>query len=186
MCGQTCAKGASQATIATCACSSMTLGDIRTPPSSLSPRKRTSLTVLFYSQDPVQLASPPTPPRRRATAPPSSPTTTVRPSLLPPLTSLSDPSFVAFVDLCIQDGLASVTGTVAVGASTSSVSHRPAATGSLNPNMTYVVVGAPTAATAAGLGAAATASGNSTKSAGERTLVGGVVGLVFGAMVVLA
>lgn len=84
-----------------------------------------------------------------------------------------------------MDGLASVTGTVAVGASTSSVSHGPVATGSLNPNMTYVVGGSPTAATAAGLGAAATGTSNGTRSAGERTIVGGVVGLVFGAMVVL-
>lgn len=142
----TCARGTSQAAIATCACSSMTLGDIRS-------------CAACVSADPATT---------RANS-----TTVVA-------------NYNAFVDLCIKDGLASVTGTVAVGASTSSVSQRPIATGSINANMTYIVIGAPTAASAAGLGASATGSANGTRSAGERTLVGSAVGLVLGAIVILA
>ncbi|KAL8291505.1 hypothetical protein RQP46_002483 [Phenoliferia psychrophenolica] len=131
-----CALGASQMEIATCACSSQVLGDIRTCAACVSADKDTTTAnstavVNDYNQ---------------------------------------------FVSLCIADGLATVTGTVAVGASTVAISRTlttlatGTATSAPASNATYTVPASITAATqvaSLGLGSSNTSS-SASGSAGHR------------------
>jgi hypothetical protein len=79
---QTCAKGSDQATIAACACSTQTLGDLRSCAAAISTSTKSSTNA-------TQVVV----------------------------------SYNAFVDLCQTEGLATVTGTIAAGESTSAVSR---------------------------------------------------------------
>ncbi|GAA6027217.1 hypothetical protein JCM8097_002494 [Rhodosporidiobolus ruineniae] len=81
-----CSKNTNQATIAACACSSVTLGDLRTTASCIS-------TTTTSSANATAVVN----------------------------------AYNSFVDLCTNEGLAKVTGTVEVGASTRSMA-RPSST----------------------------------------------------------
>lgn len=116
---------------------------------------------------------------------------TLHPLNAPPIEFLADTVSVPteFVNLCIEDGLATVTGTVAVGASTSSLprtlSSAPAsvtrstsipttatyeptiAAGTATQVASLVVSGAPTSSGTGSVGAAAAASSSKPATAGR-------------------
>ncbi|GAA5864787.1 hypothetical protein JCM1840_004902 [Sporobolomyces johnsonii] len=83
----TCSQESTQATIAACACSSLTLADLRSCASCISSTTTSSKNATLVVQ-----------------------------------------AYNSFVDLCTQEGLVSVTGTVAVGASTKPLSRSSTAT----------------------------------------------------------
>ncbi|GAA5834187.1 hypothetical protein JCM5353_006945, partial [Sporobolomyces roseus] len=89
---ETCAKGTDQASIAACACSTQTLGDLRSCAAAIS-------TSTKSTQNATEVVV----------------------------------SYNSFVDLCQTEGLATVTGTVAAGESTKSVS-RASSTSSVSSN----------------------------------------------------
>ncbi|GAA5943065.1 uncharacterized protein JCM15063_006290 [Sporobolomyces koalae] len=145
---ETCAKGTNQAMIAACACSTQTLGDLRTCASAIS----TTTTSATNATNVVQ-------------------------------------SYNNFVDLCQTEGLATVTGTIAAGESTSAVSRTSsssvpsgsAAASSASSHPTYNAASTPTStATVPALTVSPQASGvnaNSAKTnaASNPTTVGGSI-----------
>ncbi|GAA5881696.1 hypothetical protein JCM16303_005551 [Sporobolomyces ruberrimus] len=103
---ETCAKGTDQATIAACACSTQTLGDLRSCAAAISTstKSATNATQVVLSYN-------------------------------------------SFVDLCQTEGLATVTGTVAAGQSTSAVSRvstSSVASASSSSHPTYNAASTPT------------------------------------------
>ncbi|GAA5966189.1 hypothetical protein JCM3765_006079 [Sporobolomyces pararoseus] len=105
---ETCAKGSNQAEIASCACSTQTLGDLRSCAAAISTSTKSSTNA-------TQVVV----------------------------------SYNAFVDLCQTEGLATVTGTIAAGESTSTVSRvatssTPSSSASSSSHPTYNAQSTPT------------------------------------------
>ncbi|SCV73254.1 BQ2448_7179 [Microbotryum intermedium] len=146
-----CANQTSQSSVASCACSAQSLGDLRTCASCIADSGN-------------------------ATA-----------------KSSSVSNYNSFVDLCVKDGLATVTGTVSVGQSTSAVPRATTASASSASRAVYTTAGSVSAVPVASLAggsstgtatgsaasaASATATPTATAKSGAGKLVSGGLGAV--------
>ncbi|GAA6018033.1 hypothetical protein JCM11491_000039 [Sporobolomyces phaffii] len=154
---ETCAKGTDQATIAACACSTQTLGDLRSCAAAISTSTKSSTNA-------TQVVV----------------------------------SYNSFVDLCQTEGLATVTGTVAAGESTSAVSRASSsstssvASASSSSRPTYNAASTPTSTATVpllatgGASQGAQASGVSAKSTNSASSLAGGSLLALGSAAGLA